>query len=283
MYQKLQREVAISGKSQSTLDNYARHVAHLVLHYNCPPTELDAEQIKDYLHLVKEQGRSRSFFKFTVYGLRMVYRTLGQEELRVALPAMSGSKALPVVLSQQEVQRLLRAPNLLKHRIMLALLYGCGLRNAELRALRIEHLGFDRQQLHVHEGKGGRDRVLPLCDMLVRGIKKYIAVDHPTGYLFTGNSPQDASPLSDVPCSAQAVRWSLAQAVNKAGINKRVSVHTLRHTYATHLLEMGLDIVSIKELMGHAAIETTMVYLQVATCGRSAAFSPLDKLYGQAR
>lgn len=209
----------------------------------------------------------------------MLFRSYGLDELRVALPPIHGEKRLPVVLSQAEVQRLLLAPDMLKHRLMLALLYGCGLRNAELRALRLEHIDLDRACIHVVQGKGYKDRVLPLCDMLIRGIKTYIQAAHPRGFLFNGNSPQDGPDQIGRQQSAQSVRWALGRAVKNAGITKPVSVHTLRHSYATHLLEMGLDIVSIKELMGHTSIDTTMVYLQVAQLGRQRSFSPLERLY----
>ena len=229
MYEKLKREVSIRGKGKSTLDNYSRHVAHLVLHYGCLPTEVDAEQLKDYLHFVKEQGRSRSFFKFTVYGLRMVFRSYGLDELRVALPPIKGEKRLPVVLSQGEMERLILAADMLKHKLMIALLYGCGLRNSELRALRLTHIDFDRSCIHVVQGKGYKDRVIPLCDMLIRGIRAYIASEHPRGYLFNGNTPQDEPVDVARQQSAQAVRWGLGRAVKKAGITKAVNVHTLRH------------------------------------------------------
>lgn len=277
----MSREVAIQGKSQSTLDNYTRHLAHLVLHFHCSPTELDEEQLKDYLHLIKQEGRSASFFKFTIYGLRMLFRSYGLDELRVAMPSIKGDDRLPVVFSQQEIKRLLSAPDLLKHRLMLALLYGCGLRNAELRAIRLEHIDTDRRCLHVVQGKGGKDRMVPLCDLLIRGIQDYIGSEHPRVYLFNGKSPQDGPEQLGGPVSGSSVRWVLAQAVQKTGITKAVNVHSLRHSYATHLLEMGLDIVSIKELMGHQSIQTTMVYLQVAQMGRSRSFSPLSKLYPQ--
>ncbi|WP_228122875.1 phage integrase N-terminal SAM-like domain-containing protein [Oceanihabitans sp. IOP_32] len=137
LYHKLKRSVELAGKSQSTLTNYARCLAHIALHFNCSPLELDEEQILDYLHVLKSQHKtpSDSFFKHTVYGLRYAYRIFGMKEMRVILPSIERSKKLPVVLNQREVKKLLRTPRLLKHRLVLAMLYGCGLRNFELRNL----------------------------------------------------------------------------------------------------------------------------------------------------
>jgi len=176
-----------------------------------------------------------------------------------------------VVLSQQEVRDLLKACTLLKHSILLATVYGCGLRCAEVRQLAIADVDLGRGMVHVRNGKGGKDRYVPLGTMLVRGIKKYLEAEHPHRWLFEGTNGE---------CLSQrGTQWAVSQAVKRAGIIKEVSTHTLRHSYATHLLEQGLDIVTIKELLGHAAIETTMIYLHIAKPSARTAFSPLDNLY----
>src|SRR5690554_6458101 len=139
LYHKLKRSVELSGKSQSTLTNYARCLAHIGFHFNCSPLDLDQEQILDYLHVLKSQHKtpSDSFFKHTVYGLRYAYRIFGMKEMRVILPSIERPKKLPVVLNQREIKQLLRTPKLLKHRLVLGMLYGCGLRNFELRNLQL--------------------------------------------------------------------------------------------------------------------------------------------------
>jgi len=161
----------------------------MVLYFGCSPLELDREQVLDYLHYQKRQHRtpSDSFFKHTVYGLRYLYRVYDLPEHRVALPSIERPKKLPVVLSSQEVRLLLNTPKLHKHRLMLALLYGCGLRNSELRNLHIKDVDMDRKQLHIRQGKGRKDRYVPLCDLLVRGIQIYFAAEHPVQWLFNGN------------------------------------------------------------------------------------------------
>lgn len=170
------------------------------------------------------------------------------------------------------MKALLKVPTLLKHRVLIGLLYGCGLRCHEVRALLIKDVDFDRNMIHVRQGKGRKDRYVPIGANLSRGLKKYLDAEHPVKWLFNGKDHRE-------PFSPRGVQWVVREATKRTKIQKPVSVHTLRHTYATHLLEMGLDIVSIKELLGHAHIETTMVYLHVAKAGRQAPFSPLDKLY----
>lgn len=272
LYKEMARSISVSGKSQSTLTNYGRQLAHLALHYNCLPTALDKDQVLDYLHFVKSKGSpSATFFKFTVYGMRYACKMRGLSYLDFSLPEIERPDNLPVVLSQLEVRQLLKACTLLKHSILLATVYGCGLRCAEVRQLCIADVDLQRQMLHVRNGKGGKDRYLPLGPMLVRGIAKYLQAEHPHRWLFEGNNGE---------CLSQrGTQWVVSQAVKKAGIIKEVSTHTLRHSYATHLLEQGLDIITIKELLGHAAIETTMIYLHIAKPCAKTAFSPLDNLY----
>ena len=275
LYKEMERSISVSGKSRSTLTNYGRQLAHLALHYNCLPIDLDKNQVLDYLHYVKTKGTpSATFFKFTVYGMRYACKLRGLNYLQFSLPEIERPEKLPVVLSQQEVRDLLKACTLLKHSILLATIYGCGLRCAEVRQLAIADVDLGRGMLHVRNGKGGKDRYVPLGDMLMRGIKKYLDAVRPIRWLFEGTNGESLS--------QRGTQWAVSQAVKKAGIIKEVSTHTLRHSYATHLLEQGLDIITIKELLGHAAIETTMIYLHIAQPFARKAFSPLDNLYKKA-
>ncbi|MEJ7560883.1 MAG: hypothetical protein WKF66_21410 [Pedobacter sp.] len=138
LYKEMERSICVSGKSSSTLINYGRQLAHLALHYNCLPTLLDKDQVLDYLHFVKSRGTpSATFFKFTVYGMRYACKMRGLSYLQFSLPEIDRPDKLPVVLSQQEVRDLLKACTLLKHSILLATVYGCGLRCAEVRQLAI--------------------------------------------------------------------------------------------------------------------------------------------------
>lgn len=273
LYNRLEKKMVLSGKSLSTLKNYSRHMAHLALHYDCLPTTLDAEQIEDYLFVIKSQkAPSDSYFKHAVYGLRFLFRLEGLDERVIQLPSLRRDKKLPAVLSKREMKALLKAPTLLKHRLLLAITYGCGLRCSEVRNLHLKDVDLDRGMLHIRQGKGRKDRYVPLGVMLCRGIKTYLQVEQPRQYLFNGKDYRS-------PLSARGVQWPLKEAVKKAKILKPVCVHTLRHSYATHLLEDGIDILSIKELLGHEAIETTLVYLHIARVKPVLSHCPLDTLY----
>lgn len=276
LYKELERSVNISGKTESTLVNYSRHLAHLALHYNTLPTELDSEQVLDYLHLVKRDGSpSATFFKFTVYGMRYACRMRGLPYQQFSLPKIKASNKMPVVLSAEEVRALIKACDLLKHKLLLSLCYGCGLRCAEVRTLKVAHVDTKRGLIHVSQGKGKKDRMLPMGTMLKRGIEKYLEAEKPRTYLFEGYNGEALS--------QRGTQWIIAQAVKKTGIVKEVSLHSLRHTYATHLLEQGVNILTIKALLGHAHIETTMIYLHLARPSAHLAFSPMDTLYKGAK
>jgi integrase/recombinase XerD len=275
LYQKLERHLNVTGKSKSTLTNYGRQLAHLALHFNQLPTSLDGEQVLDYLNLVKSKGTpSATFFKFTVYGMRAACKISGLPYQQFSLPAIEHSNKLPTVLNAGEVKQLIKVCDLLKHRLLLGLCYGCGLRCGEVRNLRIGDADTQRGMLHVRQGKGSKDRVIPLGTMLCRGIKEYLQAERPQTFLFEGHNGEAFS--------QRGAQWVMSQALKKTSIVKEdVSLHTLRHTYATHLLEQGVNIVTIKELLGHAHIDTTMIYLHLARPMLSVAFSPMDTLYNQ--
>lgn len=251
----------------------------MALYFKCCPTELDEEQVLDYLQQLKTNSRrpSSSYFKHTVYGLRLAYKIVGVPSKRVFLPRMKFPKQLPVVLSQGEVKRLIAAAPLLKHKLLIALIYGCGLRRFELLKLQVSDVDLERGMLHVREGKGRKDRYVPLGWLLTRGLRKYLQHEKPYRWLFNGRG--DNGQLQ--PFSQTGVQWAIREATKKAGIQKRVTSHVLRHSYATHLLEMGLDIMTLKDLLGHVDIKTTMMYLHVAQLDKYRGFSPLDKLYKQ--
>ncbi len=272
LYKELQRAINVSGKSTSTLTNYSRHLAHLALYYDKLPTELDSEQVLDYLHQVKANSSpSATFFKFTIYGMRYACKLRGIPYQHFSLPVIERNDKLPVVLNASEVKALMQACELLKHRLLIGLCYGCGLRCAEVRQLHIADVDTERAMIHVHQGKGNKDRCLPMGTMLQRGIRSYINAEKPRQFLLEGNNGEAYS--------QRGAQWAISQAVKRAGIAKEVTLHTLRHTYATHLLEQGINILTIKELLGHARIETTMIYLHIAKPSSKTAFSPMDTLY----
>jgi len=275
--------MSVLGRSKLTCGNYGRYVAAVALHFGRSPLELDAEDLREYLYELQNRSRtpSQTYFKHTVFGLRFLLKSEGLPYDYLMLPEIKKEKKLPVVLSKAEVWRMLCAAKLLKHRILIGLLYGCGVRCFEVRNIRLRDLDFDRMQLHVVQGKGKKDRYLPLSCHLIRGIKAYIAAEKPKEWLFNGQPEERSGGDFDSRYSQRGVQWAVKMAAKQAGITKDVHVHTLRHTFATHLLEDGLDIITVKGLMGHVRIETTMVYLHVAQSNPHRAYSPLDTLFEQ--
>mgnify|MGYP003609550970 CR=1 FL=1 len=255
----------------------------MALHFGKIPTELEVEQVQEYLFLLQKRSKtpSQTYFKHTVYGLRFMLKTEGLPYDFLHLPSIKHEKTLPTVLSKEEVWRMLKSCQLLKHKVLIGLLYGCGLRCGEVRAVRLEDLDFDRLQLKVVQGKGKKDRYVPLSPHLIRVLKVYITAEKPKQYLFNGQPSGRAGGDFDSRYSQRGVQWVIKQACKSAGISKKVCVHTLRHTYATHLLEDGLDIITLKNLLGHENIETTMDYLHIAQLDTQKAFSPLDTLFKQ--
>ncbi len=274
------------GRSPSTFKNYSMHVAAIALHYGKIPTELDEEQVHEYLFMLQKRSitPSQTYFKHTVYGLRFLLKTEGLPYSYLHLPEIKKSNKLPVVLSKQEVWAMLKGCTLLKHKVLIGLLYGCGLRCLEVRSVRLADLDFDRKQLKVVQGKGKKDRYVPLSEHLIRGLKSYISAERPTEYLFGGVTIVDrAGGDFDSRYSQKGVQWAVKEAAKRVGILKDVHVHTLRHTCATHLLEDGMDIISVQNFLGHENIETTMLYLHVAQLQTKLVFSPLDTLFSQCR
>lgn len=280
---RFERTVSVLGRSQSTFNNYSRHVAAISLYFGKIPTELDAEQVHDYLFYLQKKSKtpSQTYFKHCVYGLRFLLKSEGLPYEFLRLPSIKHEKKLPVVLSKTEVWAMLQGAKLLKHKILIGLLYGCGLRCMEARSVRLQDLDFDRKQLKVVQGKGKKDRYVPLSIHLIRGLIKYIETEKPKDYLFNGQPNERAGGDFDSRYSQRGVQWVVKQVAKISGIQKDVHVHTLRHSYATHLLEDGMDIITLKDLLGHQNIETTLDYLQIAQLESQQKFSPLDTLFAQ--
>ncbi len=271
---KLEQQVTLRGQSLSTLKNYIRRIALFVVHFGKLPEQIDPEEINEFLVSLARDPKSpsRSSFKHMVYGLRYYYRLLGMNKNAIALPSLKGDTQLPVILNQRELKELLAAPSLLKQRIVLALIYSAGLRGQEVINLKISDVDFERKSIHIRQSKYKKDRVVPLAESMAVGWKKYLAAENPHVWLFNGKEP-------DGRYSVRGLSWIMRENLKKTSIKKDVSLHSLRHSYVTHLLEQGLNIVTLKELLGHADITTTMIYLHVAQCPLIKPHSPLDTLY----
>ena len=274
VFKKLDRQVELRGQSQSTLNNYIRRIALISLHFGRLPEQIEEDEINEYLVALARDPKSpsRSSFKHMVYGLRYYYRLLGMNKKAIALPSLKADTKLPVILNRAELKELFSAPKLLKQRIVLSLVYSAGLRGQEAINLKISDIDFERKTIHIRQSKYKKDRLVPLSKAMAIGLRKYLSAENPHIWLFNGKEP-------DGRYSVRGLSWVFRENLKKTSITKEVNLHSLRHSYATHLLEEGINIVTLKELLGHAQITTTMIYLHVAQCELIKPHSPLDTLY----
>lgn len=269
--------IRLNGQSESTLLNYGRCLAKLALYFKACPTTLPDDKINEYLLLLRDQQNpSYSYFKDTVYGLRLAYRLIDREDKAIRLPSIQRVKSLPLVLNRSEVRLLINTPKWKKHRILFALIYSAGLRIGEVSRLEQADIDMERMTIHIRQSKYKKDRIVPLSLYMKKGLLDYYQSVCPIRYVFNGKAT--GSPLS-----VRAIQYIFKETLQKTNILKKANVHTLRHSYATHLLEEGTDILTLRDLLGHEDIQTTLTYLHVAQFERKKAHSPLDNLYNWKR
>jgi site-specific recombinase XerD len=271
-------DLRIRNYAPDTQKAYIDHVAKFAEHFGKSPEHLGPEQIREYqIHLLERQGYSYSEFNRAVCALRFVYKhTLGRHWMIERIPFPRGPKKLPVVLSRQEVNRLFGATSNLKHRAMLMTAYASGPRLSELIHLRLMDIDSERKVIRIHQGKGRKDRYTLLPDSLLQVLRTYWKTYGSKTYclsdwLFPGRPPER-------PLCRSSVEEFCRKAAKAAGIRKRVTPHTLRHSFATHLLEAGTDLRTIQVLLGHRSLRTTSIYLHVSSHAIFSTKSPLDLL-----
>jgi len=273
VYQKFLERVTIDQNSKSMITNYSRSIANIALHFNRVPHQISVDEINSYLYrMTIHEKQSISYFKQAVYGLRHWFRLFDMEEKAIQMPSIKKEEKLPVVMSKSECKELFKAPRLFKHKYLLAFAYGAGIRMNELRLLKIQDVDLIRKLIHIRNGKGKKDRYVVLSELLSQRFNKYLKEVKPKVYLFEGQTPGE-------PMGERSIQYIINEALQKTTIKKQVSMHTLRHSFATHLLEDGVDVHSIQRLLGHKDLRTTMVYLHVAQIRSKPVHSPLDSLY----
>lgn len=271
---RMQADLRLRRYSPCTEKGYLRCCFHFAKHFMRPPAELGEEEIRSFLvHLVAVQKVSPSVQKMYVAGLKFLYGvTLNRPEVVARIPWPKLPKTLPDVLSPAEVAQVLGAVASPKYRLIITTAYAAGLRISEACGLASADLDPGRQVLHVRSGKGNQDRYVMLSPVLLAGLRDYWQAELPPGpLLFPGPDP-------DRPVGPEAVRKALRRAVSSLALAKRVSPHTLRHSFATHLLEAGIALPVIQALLGHRSIRTTARYTQISTHLIAATPSPLDHL-----
>ena len=263
---------------EHTQSSYIRAVRRLAAYLGRSPDSATVEDLRGFqLHLV-DHGTSPITLNATITGLKFFFEvTLDRGELMAKMQPVYVPRTLPVVLSREEVARLIAAAGNLKHQTALSVAYGAGLRASEVSALKVGDVDSQRMTLRVEQGKGRKDRYAMLSPVLLERLRAWWRLGHaqgkilPGGWLFPGLDPTDA-------LSARQLNRAIHSAAAAAKIDKRVSMHTLRHSYATHLLEQKVDIRVIQVLLGHKKLETSSMYAHVATEVLREVISPLETL-----
>lgn len=272
-HDRMEEELRIRGHSENTRKSYLRCVRAFVKYFMRPPDQLTVEDIREYqLHLTRDRKVSPGTFNIHVCALRFFYFEVLQTDLDIRrIPYQKKGRKLPVVLSQDEVRDLLDAVSNLKHRAILTLLYATGARVSEATHLRIFDIDSKCSVVRIVQGKGSKDRNVMLSDRLLETLRAYWREYRPSFWLFPGQVP-------DQPLTRSAVARVVSHACKIAGITKAASPHTLRHSFATHLLERGVNIRVIQRLLGHKSLRSTEIYMHVAGTYLRDTPSPLDDL-----
>jgi len=269
---KMIRTMELRNLSYRTQETYLGVVKGISKFYEKSPDRLTQLEVEDYLLHLKQTGRGDSTRNVAVCALRFLFTfVLPDADIVLDITKSRRPKILPEVLSYEEVQKILYAPDNIKHRVILMTAYSAGLRVSEIANLKIEHINSARMQIRVCQGKGGKDRDTLLSKKLIEQLRTYYAAYRPEGYLF-------CSKKTGGQMSIKSIQTIYYHAKRKAGIKRGRGIHTLRHCFATHLLEAGCDLRRIQLLMGHRSLSTTMVYLHVSKVGLAAITSPLDRM-----
>jgi site-specific recombinase XerD len=271
--QKMIRAMELKNLSANTQRAYLAAVTGISNYYNQCPDTLTKQMIEDYLlYLKNDKGNAPHSCSSVLTGLRFFLNHVTKQKIAIDYSLTKKVRKLPTVLTQQEIRDIINAADNLKHRMILMTTYSAGLRAKEVRRLKPAHIESKRMLIKVVDGKGGKDRYAVLSKKLLRELRDYYKKHRPQTYLF----PSSYTHKKGKPLSYESIRSIYQKARIKAGVKNGEGIHTLRHSFATHLLEAGYDIRKIQVLMGHTRLTTTMIYLHVSRETLSKIPSPLD-------
>jgi len=272
---QMRMDLELKNLSPRTRSCYLTWMRSFALHFHRAPDELGEQEIRGYLHyLIREKKASQSGVSQAYSALKFFYETtLKRDWNGFRIPRMQKGKKLPVVLSRQEIQAIFSATRNLKHRVVLMTIYSAGLRISEVVHLKVSDIDSQRMTIRVQQGKGQKDRYTLLSQRTLEVLRAYWKEYRPSGWLFPGKPETE-------PLSVSSVQRVFEKVLLRAGIKKPASVHTLRHSFATHLLEAGTDLFHIQRLLGHTSPKTTAIYLHLSRKNLGGVRSPLDLLEG---
>ncbi|MGD8401650.1 MAG: tyrosine-type recombinase/integrase [Bacillota bacterium] len=273
LHEKMLKDMQLRGFSLHTQRTYFNHLLRFESFFKKPAQILDSEDLRSFLlYLIATKQFSGEYVDSVYSGLKFFYeKTLGRAWNMVEVPRLKRTHKLPVALSRNEIKQLLSVTSNLKFKAMFMAAYSGGLRVSEIAHLKISDIDSENMQIFIRQGKGNLDRFTLLSKNLLDILRLYWWQYRPQDWLFPGK-------ISGQPLSIRAIQHAFLKMRTEAGINKKATIHSLRHSFATHLLEDGTDIVRIQKLLGHANIRTTLLYLHVAKVKLLQVKSPLDSL-----
>lgn len=270
IYKATQEYFKLRGLSPNTQRSYLRVIRQFAKYFNESPENLGTDHIKKYLLDLIKNDRSASTIEVAHAALTFLYQTVLDKPWKIdTIPHHKQKKRLPVILNRDEIKRFFSVITNIKHRAILSLLYSAGLRVSEVITLPIRDIDSERMQIRVHNGKGAKDRYTILSKTSLQLLRHYFKIYRPRTLLFP-------TPREDKAMTYKAISIMFNKYKKLAGITKPATAHSLRHSFATHLLENGIDIYHIQRLLGHRSIETTTVYLHVRRVDLQKIISPLD-------
>lgn len=269
-------DLLIRNSGKNTIESYTYQVTQFLDYCKCVPKTVDVSQIREYMLYLKVDKKYSPSTQNIAYSAIQVFfmRILQLEWPRKVIGRPKVENKLPIILTQDEIKLVLSGITNLKHKAILSLMYSSGVRVSELIALTPTEIDSKQMYVMVRGGKGKKDRTTLLAVTSLDLLRKYFKAYRPSRYLFNGQSKES-------PYSETSLRNILKKAVKKAGIHKNISLHTLRHSFATHLLEHGANLFYIKELLGHKSIKTTLVYLHLCSKDLKKIVNPLDFMFGE--
>jgi site-specific recombinase XerD len=269
----MEMDMKLRRFSPKTISCYLACMRNVAIYFRKSPAELDEEEIRKYLHhLIEERNVSQAVISQSYSALKFFFEKTLQKPWNVSkIPRSKQRKKLPQVLSKHEVESIFSVTTNLKHCAILMTIYAAGLRVGEATRLKVSDIDSGRMAIRVNEGKGLKDRYTLMGERNLEVLRLYYKVYRPSEWLFPGRS-------SSEPVSISSVQRVFKTSLHKAGIKKKASVHTLRHCFATHLLESGTDLYYIQRLLGHGSARTTSVYLHITGKDLSKIKSPIDLL-----
>jgi site-specific recombinase XerD len=285
--QRMQQDLQLAGLSEGTQEVYVRAVRQLAAHFRTPPDRLSEQQVREYLlHLKNDRHFASTSLGTAYHGVKFFYsHTAPRDWPTLRRLHVQPEKKLPDVLSVDEVRQLIGAVRTLRHRTYFWTVYSLGPRLTEGLHLQVGDIDSARMLVHVHRGKGAKDRFVPLPRRTLAMLREYWVTHRNPRWLFPATTrPQrqvattDHPITTDHPMLKTSVQVVMRHVVNQLGLRKAISIHTLRHSYATHLLEAGVNLRFIQQYLGHTSLETTMVYLHLTTVTQEQAVAAINKL-----